>query len=52
MFKVNNKNTGMRKVIDKFNNKDTVDVTVGLFIITFEHIPLLVTVFLLLTLIS
>ena len=48
MFKINNKETRIRNVNDKIKNKDTVDV----FIVNFEHISLLVTVFPLLTLIS
>ena len=46
MFKVNNKGRRIPKVNDKVKNKDTV------FIVNFEHISLLVTVFLLLTLIN
>ena len=52
MFKVNNKDTRIRKVDDKVKNKDTVDVVLCLFIVNFEHISLLVTVLLLLSLIS
>ena len=51
MLKVNNKNTrNMFKVNDKVNNKDTAELHSGLFIVNFEHILLLVIVFLLLTL--
>ena len=52
MFKVNNKDTRIGKVNDKVKNKDVVDVVLTSFIVNFEHISLLVTVFLLLTLIS
>ena len=50
MFKVNSKDTAILKVNDKVKNKDIVDVVLA-SIVNFEHISLLVTVFLLLTLI-
>ena len=52
MFKVNNKDARKRKVNNKVKNKDNVYVILASLLLTFEHISLLVTVFLLLTLIS
>ena len=53
MFEINKKDTKIGK-LNKVNNKDTVDIVlVSLFIsLEFEHILLLVTLFLLLTLIT
>ena len=48
MFKVKNKDTRTHKVNDKVKNKDTVYIVFCLFIVNFEHISLLVIVFLLL----
>ena len=51
MFEVTNKGSRICKVKDKVNNRHRWGHS-GLFIVNFEHIPLFVTVFLLLTLIS
>ena len=45
MFKVNNKDTRIRKVNDKVKNKDTVDVVLASLLLDFEHISLLASVF-------
>ena len=51
MFKVNNKDTRIRKVNDKVKNKDTNDVVLVCLLLIL-HISIFVTVFLLLTLIG
>ena len=51
MYKINNEDTRIHKVNDKVKNEDTVDAVHGVFIVNSGHISLLVTVYLLLTLI-
>ena len=52
MFKVNNEDTRIRKVNDEVKNKDTHDLVLAFLLLTLNTLPLLVTVFLSLTLIS
>ena len=52
MFKVNNEDTRIRKVNDEVKNKDTDDLVLASLLLTLNTLPLLVTVFLSLTLIS
>ena len=52
MFKVNNKDTRIRKVNDKVKNKGTVDIVLASLLLTLNAFHFLLHCFLLLTLIS